>query len=199
MPKANLLSDKMEYSRNMLLQICNLLDKNSIPYSLEGGTLLGIVRDGDLLPWDGDLDISIAPDFVANFQKLTWQFLRMGMKLSVRRSQISHGPIQMGQVRLIKVKPLGAYLWKIINPKHDIIILDVFVKIKDLTHTFWQAKGKVMRVENIHYDSFDKIVYRNTQLKVPNLYQDYLTKKYGNWNVPVKEWDCAVNELTIIQ
>lgn len=67
MPKPNLLSSKMEYSRKMLLQTCRLLDQHNIPYYLEGGTLLGIVRDGDLLPWDGDLDISITQNAYQTF------------------------------------------------------------------------------------------------------------------------------------
>lgn len=199
MPKANLLSGKMEYSRKMLLEICSMLDQHNIPYYLEGGTLLGIVRDGDLLPWDGDLDISIAPEHIDNFLKLNWKFASLGKKLSIRKSTFSNGPIQTGQISLIKVKPLLQYLIKAIHPKHDIIVLDVFIKVKDSTHTYWQANGQVMRVENIHYDTFDTVSYRGKQLKVPHKYKDYLTKKYGNWSVPIKEWDCAVNELTIVR
>lgn len=136
---------------------------------------------------------------VPDFLKLNWQFLSKGKKLTVRKSTISNGPIQIGQISLIKIKPLGDYLLKAINPKHDIIVLDVFVKVKDSTHTYWQANGKVMRVENIHYDTFDTISYRGMHLKVPHQFKDYLTKKYGDWSVPVKEWDCAVNEGTIVQ
>jgi len=34
---------------------------------------------------------------------------------------------------------------------------------------------------------------------VPNAYRDYLTEKYGDWSVPVKEWDCAVDERTLVE
>ena len=43
----------------MLFYFTDFLTKHRINYFLEGGTLLGIVRDGDLLPWDHDVDISI--------------------------------------------------------------------------------------------------------------------------------------------
>jgi phosphorylcholine metabolism protein LicD len=44
----------------ILFDITEFLEKNNIPYHLEGGTLLGIVRDNDLLPWDHDVDLSIS-------------------------------------------------------------------------------------------------------------------------------------------
>ena len=43
----------------MLFYSTDFLTKHGIKYFLEGGTLLGIVRDGDLLPWDHEVDISI--------------------------------------------------------------------------------------------------------------------------------------------
>ena len=35
------------------------METASIPYWLEGGTLLGIIRENRLLPWDNDMDISM--------------------------------------------------------------------------------------------------------------------------------------------
>jgi len=46
-------------ARALLLEIAGVLDAAGVDYMLDAGTLLGIVRDGDLIPWDGDLDISI--------------------------------------------------------------------------------------------------------------------------------------------
>ena len=61
------------------IEIIDLLNKKNIPYYLEGGALLGSVRDADLLPWDNDTDLSINFDdrenlfFVANeVQRLGW-------------------------------------------------------------------------------------------------------------------------------
>lgn len=39
---------------DMLHEICK---KNDLPYYLSGGTLLGIVRDGNAVPWDPDIDV----------------------------------------------------------------------------------------------------------------------------------------------
>lgn len=43
----------------VLQGICQTLADNKVNYFLDGGTLLGIIRDGDLLPYDKDMDIGI--------------------------------------------------------------------------------------------------------------------------------------------
>jgi lipopolysaccharide cholinephosphotransferase len=198
MDKTNLISQKLEYARKTLLLVCNLLDEHSIPYHLEGGTLLGLVRDGDLLPWDGDLDISIPSEYAERIEKMRWTLLKLGIKISTRRSQQAHGPIHVGQFSIFKIKSLTNYLIQLVWPKYPSVVLDIFVKVKDNQYTYWQANSKVMRVENRYYESYETISYRGQQLKVPNQYKEYLTEKYGDWSVVVKEWNCTVNELTIV-
>ena len=44
---------------DMLKRISRILEEQDIPYILEAGTLLGVVREQRLLPWDNDIDITI--------------------------------------------------------------------------------------------------------------------------------------------
>ncbi len=41
------------------IETVELLDKNKISYWICHGTLLGIIRDKDLIPWDHDIDIAV--------------------------------------------------------------------------------------------------------------------------------------------
>lgn len=54
------------------VEVINILNKNKIHYWLCHGTLLGIVRDGELIPWDHDIDIALWYDnsLKKNFIKL---------------------------------------------------------------------------------------------------------------------------------
>ena len=43
----------------ILFEVCDILKINSINYWICHGTLLGIVRENRILPWDNDIDISL--------------------------------------------------------------------------------------------------------------------------------------------
>jgi hypothetical protein len=53
-----------------------------------------------------------------------------------------------------------------------------------------------MRVDRSYFDGCDTIVWQGRKLRVPKNYPDYLTEKYGDWSVTVKNWSCK-GELTI--
>lgn len=199
--KPSLTPNNLLRARKILFLVTSLLEKKNIPYHLEGGTLLGLVRDQELLPWDHDVDISIPEKYVPDFLKLRLQLFLMGYKVSIRKSKLTLGPIQKNQYSIFKIKPLGGYIMQWLKPHHvnNLIVLDVFVKVPDNTHTYWQAKGKVMRVENKYYESFETLKYRGENLRTPNQFEAYLTEKYGNWKIPVKKWDCSVDERTIVK
>lgn len=43
----------------LLLIIDTIAKENNIPYWIDGGSLIGIVRHKGFIPWDDDLDISL--------------------------------------------------------------------------------------------------------------------------------------------
>ena len=47
---------------NNFIDTINILSKNKIFYWVCHGTLLGLIRDGDLIPWDNDIDIAVWDD-----------------------------------------------------------------------------------------------------------------------------------------
>ena len=51
-------NSKKKIDKNFI-EVIKLLKKNNISYWLCHGTLLGIIRDNDLIPWDHDIDIAV--------------------------------------------------------------------------------------------------------------------------------------------
>ncbi len=190
---------KLDKAKKLLILITNVLDNNNIIYHLEGGTLLGLVRDGDLLPWDHDIDLSIDISEAKKLKSLQRYFWMKGLKLSERKYTKSYGAIKEGQTRIFKVKPIAFTFLNLFDRKFDrkAMIGDIFVKVTDNKHTYWQAKGKILRVCKSHYNGYSTINYNGYTLKTPLNFKDYLTAKYGDWKIPVKEWNCKNDEKTI--
>lgn len=188
-------------ARRMLFSATKFLNKYGIDYHLEGGTLLGIVRDGDLLPWDHDVDISINYADAKKFDKLRWKFYLKGYRVTRRRGIQSYGPIKPNDYRIFKMKPLGLAFLKMFYPPlaEKMVILDIFVKTSDETYTYWQSMGKILRVDKSHYDSQEVVEFYGHKLTAPYNYKGYLTAKYGDWSIPVKEWLCKEDEKAIVR
>lgn len=55
----------------------DILESNKVPYWLCHGTLLGIVRDKNLIPWDDDIDIAIFKSDI-DFKKINKIFQKRG-------------------------------------------------------------------------------------------------------------------------
>lgn len=198
----NFYSEKiLEADRRLFLKTVAVLEKAGIPYFLEGGTLLGIVRDNDLLPWDHDIDLSVDSKNARKIRRLKWHFYRMGHKLSVRKSPSTYGPFKKGDIILIKIKPVWRHLKKefsnIKASEARFLVCDIFVKYSAETHTYWQAEEKTMRVKKEHYQSFDVKTFRGIDLRLPANHEKYLTEKYGNWHIPKKDWQAGKDEQTI--
>ncbi|XP_070542723.1 ribitol 5-phosphate transferase FKRP-like [Ptychodera flava] len=60
----------MEHLRETAHYVFRILDSASIRYWLEGGSLLGAARHGDIIPWDYDVDVGMYKDDIAKCPKL---------------------------------------------------------------------------------------------------------------------------------
>lgn len=178
----------------------DFFEEYNIPYFLEGGTLLGIVRDNKLLPWDHDIDFSINEDSLEAMMKLKWKLLFKGYYCSIRKSRVTKAPFRKGDITIIKLKPLLSYILAMFIKKYnsEAVVVDLFVKREDEKHSYWQAMNSIMRTSKKHYQSYETIKYSNRKVKIPYMFNEYLTNKYGDWSVPVKKWECGIDEKTIV-
>lgn len=61
----------------------SILEKHNIRYIMEGGTLLGAVRNGGLIPHDNDADFNVLEDDIHNIQLLKHEFDKHDLEIIV--------------------------------------------------------------------------------------------------------------------
>lgn len=197
--KPDLSNKNFQRAKKILYEVVDILEENNIDYYLEGGTLLGFVRDGRLLPWDFDIDLSFFPDDAKKFLKESNRLMKKGYKVVKRRFGYTKYSFKKEDFRIFKVKPIFLSIVKECIPffRKICINLDIFIKYPDGSKVYWQAKEKIMCVDKKYYTSYETIECMGRSFRVPNQYKNYLTEKYGDWHVPIREWDCGRDEKTV--
>ena len=164
----------------MLKDVTDLLDANGIEYWLEGGTLLGVIRENRLLPWDNDMDISIKEE---HYDKLLEVVKGLNYRVRFKEFEKDDAPFKTGVKRLVKVRNSKFFFFR------GEVALDIFIKFKKDNEYFWQVGKKKKSVESFYYDEMIKHPFDGKDYLIPKLYEEYLTCRYGDWKTPVKEWN----------
>lgn len=172
-------------TKNLALKYLKLLseffNEQGFKYYLNFGTLLGIVRDGDLIPWDDDIDLAVIKDFDEE------QFLTKLKKVCA----LSNGEVEY----LVKRKPnLG------------IVGIDVLVQAEN-THPFTISvdllieDGDVYRlpidvVPREYFTKQEEVTLGMLRLYGPAPVEQYLTYVYRDWKVVKKDVTYENNTTT---
>jgi hypothetical protein len=83
-----IIKDLRKRSINMLKDIKESLDKFNIKYWLDFGTLLGSIRNGEAIPWDGDFDLSTDDEQIADYDDLWKELDEKGYHIDILDNNI---------------------------------------------------------------------------------------------------------------
>lgn len=147
-----------------LRNLRDILAVKEIKIFLISGTLLGYHRDNKILTHDKDMDVGVWDD----------------VKLSyVRRALATSGFFYMQPSRsphVLRVKHVNG------------VPIDIFIHYRTLTD-YWHAGVKV----SWHNSPFElkEVEAFGDKYFIPSDEDRYLTENYGNWRVPIKQFDSA--------
>jgi len=175
--------------KRSILRIISILEKNHIPYWMDEGTLLGIIRDGDLLPWDHDADLGIPGEYAEKLWKIRYKFFPY---FFVKRNMTKSKWLP-GKFRSIKLKtPLERLLR--IN-----FHVDLFCKYKVNDRFHWIIMNALKHSESKFFDKLDKTSWEGREVNIPSNVKEYLKANYGNWETPDPDFDPSIDNGTIAE
>lgn len=167
---------QMKILCKITMDVVKLLDKYKISYWMDGGTLLGCVRDKGFIPWDYDVDLGVLKD---DLPKMKWVLNKLKKK---------DYHIVDNEPGVIKISVLNEFVafddgYHIPTPTLDIFIYDVVDEVVQLTNTEFRLKwpGSNYNINDLfplqEYD-FGSNNFTMFGANNPNMYLDQL---YPNW------------------
>lgn len=171
----------------ILLAVCRSLQTLKVPYHIDAGTLLGIYRDGSLIPWDDDLDIAVSSEFTHQAKQALEQVLpeinqltKASWQVDVHYAGQRFGAVQQGDVRGIKLKCSDAGA--------SFPMLDIFLKYIEGDTMDYVLSSRGLTMPSKHLLRTESIPFCGELLAIPSDVEEYLTRHYGDWQTPVRDW-----------
>lgn len=178
-----------EYASELLLTICRQLEQDGVHYYVDAGTLLGLYRDGALIPWDDDLDIAIGSDSIQKAKsslthlcEVLQQSTRYKWQVQEYYSNQDFGAVTRGDVRSLALECEESGL-----PK-----LDVFVKYVNGEMMDYVLSSRGIRMPSGHLLTNELFEFKGQCVSIPSDPEGYLTRHYGDWQTPVKDWNLGM-------
>ena len=190
--KITLSKKNKEIAESLLLDVAKSLDILSVNYWLEGGTLLGIKRESRLLPWDNDLDLSINSSEVSKIDDLIINLKSKNLRVRVRKFDNTTEFFNCGDIRIIKIRNKRFF-----NLLKGSVCLEIFVKYPKKENTYWMIGNTTKNVPSKYYARLQSIKFKDYFFSIPMLTEEYLTYRYGDWKIPVKEWNTFTDDKAL--
>ena len=166
--------NELNIRKQEFIKICNILDQNRIRFFLQGGILLGAIRNGGFIPWDWDVEISVYSNEVFNkIDILILELRKSGFKIDKYSKSINNLKIDF-----IGKLPKKTTHYTILGWQHD----------KDKM-VFWRNN---FSVPDFFFNKLEKIKLFNRYFYAPYDPKKYLKYQYGNWEIPIQTSDKTV-------
>ena len=144
----------------MLYRFSKVLKKLKLKYWLEGGTLIGAIREGAILSWDKDVDVSM----LETDRKKLWKNKDLIKKWGLK-------PGYTDQIYRIDFK----------NVYMDIFSFEYKNGIYQEIHKFNRTRWPQSYYKSKHLFPLKKAKLGPLIQYVPNMSKDFLRQAYGDW------------------
>ncbi|NLO12335.1 MAG: LicD family protein [Candidatus Cloacimonetes bacterium] len=188
---AKLEGKNLDAALKMLHDVCHILDQEGIPYSLDAGTLLGVMRENRLLPWDTDMDLAVSSNNAHKLKNIRRLIHKAGYLTRLRITYKDLGPVKARSYRLMRIYTRRFCFFK----KEQ--LMDIFFKYKQGNLYYWVVDSHnpiLQSCEAKHLDMLEQHSFNGDNYSIPKDYDGYLTHHYGAWRTVRKDWNFRLED-----
>lgn len=171
-------NEQMQQSGNAIIDL--LMQKainGNIPLVVDMGTLLGIIRDGRLIPWDSDIDFALSIDFMEILYKITLDIF-----------ELENLPFKIGfPKRMLKDDRLVQIEFSCFCGSDNILNFPVTINARESIgeESVWVAFDGLWKAPKKHFDQISNFFYNQSIIQTPSYPLEYLNYMYGSdWSIP---------------
>jgi hypothetical protein len=211
--KASSEDERAEVDAKNLATVVAILRSRGIFFWLDQGTLLGAVRDGAPIPWDGDLDLSCWHADFSRLADLMGEFEGAGFYFELheykdcaflargegRTIEIAGQRRDQGFVIRQNALPRNRGWERLVKRGLAALPRSVFFALRAFGRRTFRRSPVVFKTPERFFSSFRTISFLGVEgLPAPRDAEGYLAFKYGaDWKVPRKEWDYSRDDGSV--
>lgn len=186
-------------AHKLLKTSCEILEDLGVHYWLDFGTLLGLIRENQLIEWDKDMDLSIRFESDEQIEKL---IEAVSKHYPVKTLGVSIRPEawKLGKYRTIKA----------FHKKYGLIRtdphLDFFTQYRGVYDNQSEAtyRSIIAGVNNeipaSYVDEVDSFHFDGHDYAIPNRAEEFLALRYGaDWRTPKQYWHPAYDDESMVK
>ncbi len=174
----------------LLHDVTTVMEKHGVRYWLDFGTLLGIVRENRILPWDDDMDISIFEDDIELMQtKVMPEIKKLHYRCYTRKFPEHINFFKQDAIRSFKVRNNRLFFLR------GYVKLDIFAMHKKNEKLYWLELGELHSLPEKLLQEFDTIEFNGKDYRIPKNYDEYLSYHYGDWRTPNENYNSSVDNF----
>lgn len=212
-----------EYPPNNIdyLPFVRILNEHKVPYCMDSGVLLGLMRDGKLFDHEKDVDLQMWAEDEEQLRQLVPVFRDRGYAVTIwlykgliyQYRFLKEGLIP---VHIMLFRRTGRWAWcpagRGIGPpfprkltsrfyRYFVVVrkrLREYLTATDVTRFPWNLRRDI-GTWWIPGKFFEKTAYHmEYETFIPEKWQEYLAYRYGEWQITSKKWDFWIHDGALV-